>query len=109
MYREKEWQAASSKGSPGKSAGTSSQELPPQPPALVVKETAPLAPPPPPQIDLSLSALDFPWMGQLEEDELEVDGEDFVEPRNFKFDHGRDSPLRYNHGAPLHNVVKEEE
>ena len=48
-------------------------------------------------------------MELLEEDELEVDGEEFVEPRNFKFDHGRDSPLRYNHGAPLHNVVKEEE
>jgi len=72
MYREKERRAASNKGSPGKSAGTSSQELATQPPALVVKETAPLAPPPPPQVGLSLSALDFPGMGQLEEDELEV-------------------------------------
>jgi len=108
MYREKERQAASSKGSPGKSAGTSSQELPTQPPALVVKDTAPLAPSPP-QLDLSLSALDFPGMEQLEEDELEGDGEDYVEPPNFELDHGRDSPFRYIHGAPLHNVVEEEE
>jgi len=43
MYREKERQAASSRGSPGKSADTSSQEQPTQPAALVAKETAPLA------------------------------------------------------------------
>ena len=109
MYREKERQAASSKGSPGKSAGTSSQKQLPQPPALVVKETAPLAPLPPPQLDLSLSALDFPGMEQFEEDELEGDGEDYVEPPNLDFDNGRDSPFRYIHGAPLHNVVEEEE
>jgi len=102
MYREKERQA-SSNGSPGKSAGTSSQELATQPPALVVKETAPLAPPPP-QLDLSLSALDFPGMEQLEDDELEGDGEDYVEPPNFELDQGRDSPFRYIHGAPLHKV-----
>jgi len=41
MYREKERQAASSKGSPGKSAGSSSQKQPP------------------PQLDVSLSALDL--------------------------------------------------
>ena len=109
IHREKEQQAASSKGSPGKSAGTSSQELATQPPALVVKETALLAPPPPPQVELSLSALDFPGMEQLEEDELEGDGEDYVEPPDFEFNHCRDSPFRYIHGAPLHNVVEEEE
>jgi len=111
MYRKKERQAASSKGSPGKSAGTSSQEQLPQPPAVVAKETAPLAPPPPPQLDfkLSLSALDFPGMEQLEEDELEGDGEDYVEPPNLDFYHGQDSPFRYIHGAPLHDVVEEEE
>jgi len=109
MYREKERQAASSKGSVGKSAGTSSQEQLPQPSAVVAKETAPLAPPPPLQVDLSLSALDFPGMVQLEEDELEGDGEDYVEPPNLDLDHGRDSPFRYIHGAPLHNVMEEEE
>jgi len=94
MYREKERHAASSKGSPGKSTGTSSQEQPPQPPTLVAKETAPL-PPPPPQLDLSLSALDSPGMEQLEEEELEGDGEDYVELPNLDFDHGRDSPFRH--------------
>ena len=48
-------------------------------------------------------------MEQLEEDDLEGDGEDYVEPPNVDFDHGRDSPFRYIHGAPLHNVVEEEE
>ena len=109
MYREKEQQAAGSKGSPGKSAGFSSRVKLPQPPAVVAKETAPLAPPPPPQLDLSLSALDFPGMEQLEEDELEGDREDYVEPPNLDFDHSRDSPFRYIHGAPLHNMVEEEE
>jgi len=75
----------------------------------MAKETAPLAPPPPPQLDLSLSALDFPGMEQLEEDELEGDGEDFVEPPIFESGHGRDRPFRYIHCAPLHNVVEEEE
>jgi hypothetical protein len=107
MYREKERQAATSKGSPGKSAGASSQEQPAQLPAPVAKESAPVAALSALQPDLSLSALDFPGMGH--EDELEGDGEDYVEPPNFESDHGRDSPFRYIHGAPLHNVVEEEE
>ena len=107
MYREKERQAASSKGSPGKSAGASSQEQPAQLPAPVEKQSAPVAPLSALQPDLSPSALDFPGMGH--EDELEGDGEDYIEPPNIEFDHGRDSPFRYVHGAPLHNVVEEEE
>ena len=51
--------------------------------------------------------LDFPGMEQ--EHEPERDGEDYVEPPNFDFDHGRDSPFRYGHGAPSHNVVEKEE
>jgi len=43
------------------------------------------------------------------EDGLEGGGEDYVEPPNFEFDHGRESPHRYIHSAPLHNVVEEEE
>jgi hypothetical protein len=43
------------------------------------------------------------------EDELEGDGEVYVELPNFEFDYGWDSPFRYAHGAPLHNVVEEEE
>ena len=107
MYREKERQATSTKGSPGKSAGTSSQEQPAQLPAPVAKGPAPVAPPPALEPDLSLSALDFPVMGH--EDELEGDGEDCVEPPKFEFDHGWDRLFRYIHGALLHNMVVEEE
>ena len=107
MYRQKERQAASSKGSPGKSADTASQQQPPEPSETVAKESALLPPLPPPQPDLSLPTLDFPGMDQG--DELESFGEDYVEPPNFELDHGRESPYRYIHGAPLHNVVEEEE
>jgi hypothetical protein len=44
--------------------------------------------------------------------ELEPENErggEFTEPSNFDFGHGRDSSYRYVHGAPLHNVVEEEE
>jgi hypothetical protein len=51
---------------------------------------------------LSLSALDFPG---IVDEELEGDREDYMEPPLFEFDHGRDSPFRYVHGGPLHNVV----
>jgi hypothetical protein len=107
MYREKERQAASSKGSPGKSAGTSSQQEPPESSGPAAKESELLPPLPPPQADLSIPILDFPEM--VQEDGLEGDGEDYVEPSNFETDHGRESPYRYIHGAPLHNVVEEEE
>ena len=73
----------------------------------MAKESAPLPSPAPPQLDLSLPTLDFPGMEQ--EGELEGFGEDNGEPPNFELDHGRESPYRYIHGAPLHNVVEEEE
>jgi hypothetical protein len=107
MYREKEQLASSSKGSLGKSAGTSSQQEPPEPPAPVAKESTLLPPPPPPQPDLLLPTLDSPGMEQ--EGELEGFGEDYIEAPNFELDHGWESPYRYIHGAPLHNVVEEEE
>jgi hypothetical protein len=44
-----------------------------------------------------------------QEEVLEQEGDEYIEPPNFDFDHGRDSPYRYVHGAPLHNVVEEEE
>ena len=43
------------------------------------------------------------------ETELERDGGDYVELPNFDFGHGRGSQYRYVLGAPLHNVVEEEE
>ena len=61
---------------------------------------------PPPQPDLSLPSLDLPEMEQGECG-LEGDGEDYVELPNFDFDHGRESPYRHVHDAPLHNVVEE--
>jgi hypothetical protein len=36
-------------------------------------------------------------------------GGGYMEPPNFDFDHGRESPYRYVHEAPLYNVVQEEE
>lgn len=104
MYREKERQAAS-KGSPGKSAVTASQQEP-QPPAPLAELSLPL-PPAPPLSEPRLSPLDTPVIGLEEELEAEADG--FMAPPNLEFDHGRDSPFRYVHGAPLHNVVEEEE
>jgi hypothetical protein len=51
----------------------------------------------------------MPSPGQEEVLEEVVEGDEFTEPHNFDFDHGRDSPYRYVHGEPLHNVVEEEE
>jgi len=45
----------------------------------------------------------------MEQVELEGFGEDYTEQPNFELDHCRQSPYRYIHGAPLHNVVEEEE
>jgi len=105
MYREKERQAAT-KGSPGKSAVTASQEQQPQPPAPVAEASVPLPPAPPPS-EPSLSPLDTPVIGL--EEELEAKGDGYMAPPNLEIDHGRDSPFRYVHGAPLHNVAEEEE
>jgi hypothetical protein len=105
MYREKERQATGS-GSPGKSSVTSQQQQPEQPPALVTKASTPL--PPAPQVpEPDLSPLDTPVIGPEEG----LEGDEYVVPPNFEFelDDGRDSPYRYVHGAPLHNVVEEEE
>jgi len=38
-----------------------------------------------------------------------ADVDELLEPPNIDLDHGRDSPYRYIHGAPLHNVTEEEE
>jgi hypothetical protein len=112
MYREKERQAGS-KGSPGKSSTSTSalqeqqqQQAQSSSSTIVVKESTPL-PPPPPSSEHSLSPADSPAVGHAEE--LAADGDECIEPPNLDFDHGRDSPFRYVHGAPLHNVVEEEE
>jgi len=38
-----------------------------------------------------------------------ADADELLEPPNIDLDNGRDSPYRYIHGAPLHNVTEEEE
>jgi len=50
-------------------------------------------------------------MGHGLEGELEGEEGEYPVPPNFEFeDDGRESPFRrYKHGAPLHNVVEEEE
>jgi len=109
MYREKERQATGGSGSgssPGKSP-TATVQQPQQQSTMAAKESTPL--PAPPQPEPSPSPVDMPALGQGEELEVEGEGEELTEPHNFDFDHGRDSPYRYVHGAPLHNVVEEEE
>jgi len=112
MYREKERQAAT-RSSPGKSSSSSStstsQEQQPQSSGLVAKESTPL-PPPPATSEPSLSPPDTPRMGvEGELGPAGADGDELIEPANIDVDHGRDSPYRYIHGAPLHNVTEEEE
>jgi hypothetical protein len=117
MYREKERQASGGSGnSPGKSSTATSivtqQQQPQQRSTTMEKESTPLPPPPaPPSSEPSFSPADTPVMGQEGELEPEVEegGGELMEPPNFDFDHGRESPYRYVHGAPLHNVVEEEE
>jgi hypothetical protein len=115
MYREKERQASGgSENSPGKSSTATSIVKQQRQPQLSKESTLlPLPPPPPPpSSELSISPVDTPVMGQgqeLEPDQ-EVGGDGVIEPPpNLEFDSGRDSPYRYVHGAPLHNVVEEEE
>ena len=112
MYREKERQASGgSRGSPGKSPTVPVQQ---QRSTMAAKELTPLPPPPPPLSEPSFPPADIPVLGQAEglegiEWEGEGEGEELAEPPHHDFDHGRDSPYRYVHGAPLHNVVEEEE
>jgi hypothetical protein len=104
MYREKERQVSSG-SSPGKSSAAT--EAQPQRSTPAAKESTPLPPPPPPP-ELSLSPLDTASLG-TEEDIEGGENDGFIEAPNFELDHGRESPFRYVHGAPLHNVVEEEE
>jgi hypothetical protein len=109
MYREKERQVAT-RSSPGKSFGSTStsEEQRPQRSGLVVKESTPL-PLPPARSEPSLFPPDTPRMGvEGELGPVGADGDELMEPPNIDFDHGRDSPYRYIHGAPLHNVAEEE-
>jgi hypothetical protein len=41
--------------------------------------------------------------------EKAAEDEEYMEPSNLELEQGKESPYRYVHGAPLHNVVGEEE
>jgi len=73
----------------------------------------PLMPPQPPQQhELSLFPTDTPLVGLDHGGEPEAGEEGYLDPPLLELDDGdgRESPFRrYKHGAPLHNVVEEEE
>jgi len=116
MYREKERQASGgsaadgNSSSPGKSSTTPSIIKQQQSQRMASKESTPLPPPPPPPPNPeSADAQGREELGLEVNEEVEGDGDGLTEPPNFDIDHGRESPYRYVHGAPLHNVVEEEE
>ncbi|KAI0249408.1 hypothetical protein BJV78DRAFT_1228260 [Lactifluus subvellereus] len=105
MYREKERLATTVGGSKGGSPG----KLP-----SIATAIAPIQPPPPPSEPFSTPIATSASVTPTQEmmgGEVVVEGTDeFTEPPNLEFAApGRDSPFRYVHGAPLHNVVEEEE
>ncbi|KAI9507647.1 hypothetical protein F5148DRAFT_1306912 [Russula earlei] len=117
MYREKERQAAVSRSlgkqssmatAPQQQEEQEHQRQPLQLSELVAKESTPL-PPPPPQQEQPELPLPPATPSMMPEEGLEEE-ESMVQPSfNFDEDDGRNSPYRYKHGAPLHNVVEEEE
>jgi hypothetical protein len=64
-------------------------------------------PPPPAPLALEASASPLDTLAIGPEEGLE--GNKYVERPKVDFDNGQDNPYRYVHGAPLHNVVEEEE
>ncbi|KAH8995933.1 hypothetical protein EDB92DRAFT_1942827 [Lactarius akahatsu] len=103
MYRERERQAAGGAGSSnGNSNGSSPSKVGSQKSTLTVKEEAALPATPEPE-----EAEPGVEIGSLSP-EPEVAAE-LMEPPSLDLDQGRSSPYRYVHGAPLHNVVEEEE
>ncbi|KAA1476451.1 hypothetical protein DENSPDRAFT_884344 [Dentipellis sp. KUC8613] len=91
MYRERERLATSS---PSRIPVAQKAAAAPFP----KKQDAPLPAPPAPSHSPS------PPPSTIDEPEG-----DYMEPPRLDFDEGRQSPYRYVHGAPLHNVVEEEE
>ncbi len=117
MYRQRERQAAGGPGesSPGKISSLSSapqqqqqqqqQKSTTQAQAQAAKESAALPTPPEPELELEPLSLER----EVPESEAEAESAELMEPPNLDIDQGRSSPYRYVHGAPLHNVVEEEE
>jgi hypothetical protein len=111
MYRERERQATGGPGggnSPGKiSSSPQQQQLKStQAQAQAAKESTALPTPPPPETTEPESVPE----PETSSSSVVVEGEESMEPPNLDLDQeGRSSPYRYVHGAPLHNVVEEEE
>ena len=104
MYRERERQAAG--GAPGKNGAARPTS---QAQAQAAKESTalPTLPEPElPQVEAELEAMLSPV---TDVGVVVGEGADLVEPPVLDLDPGRSSPYRYVHGAPLHNVVEEEE
>ncbi|KAI0052824.1 hypothetical protein FA95DRAFT_1569065 [Auriscalpium vulgare] len=95
MYRERERQAAAAP-----TLASPSPRTPQRSPALLAKDEAPLPAPPP--------RSPSPPTPTPPANSSAPDG-DLIEPPPLDFDSGRESPYRYVHGAPLHNVVEEDE
>jgi hypothetical protein len=112
MYREKERQAAGGVGgpatvSPGRRHSSQSAKESIPLPALPDPETVlpePVIEPasPGPEVDVQVGGV--PEVGVEG-----AEGAELTEPPVLDVDQGRSSPWRYVHGAPLHNVVEEEE
>ncbi|KAH9059688.1 hypothetical protein EDB87DRAFT_1675041 [Lactarius vividus] len=102
MYRQRERQAAGGAGSSSSNSnGSSPGKVGPQKSTLAVKEEAALPATPEPEAE-----------PELEIEPLSPEPEvvaELMEAPSLDLDQGRSSPYRYVHGAPLHNVVEEEE
>ncbi|KAH9035224.1 hypothetical protein EDB85DRAFT_2215591 [Lactarius pseudohatsudake] len=96
MYRERERQAAGGAGS-SSSNDNSPSKVGSQKSTLAEKEEAALPATPEPEAEPELALSPEPEVAEL------------MEPPSLDLEQGRNSPFRYVHGAPLHNVVEEEE
>ena len=110
MYRERERQAAGGTGATaGSSPGKNGVARPTsQAQAQAAKESTalPTLPEPElPEVEAGLEAI----MSPVTEVGVVGEGAELVEPPVLDLEQGRSSPYRYVHGAPLHNVVEEEE
>ena len=110
MYRERERQASGggASGNATISPGTV-RRLSQQAKESMALPALPEPEPEPPAVSSSSSS-SSPGPAAQPQPEVEVEvEEDILEPPVLDLDQGRNSPFRYVHGAPLHNVVEEEE
>jgi hypothetical protein len=110
LYREKERLATGgSKGSPGKLPATAIATVATA--ATATATTIASAAPLPPLSEPSSTPPATPASSATPTQGLEevAEGAELVGAPGVEINQGRESPYRYVHGAPLHNVVEEEE